>query len=175
MIKIALQPKITITQAQIYAGTSNTTLYNIQQKEFGMQDVKRVILTLLVTLADRTNSDETYNFYVHTYQKLASGSYSRWDVCAFPQVAGAGPYTYTMICNASTVEPVSVTTAGPGVRALLSGSYATVTAGAGTGICTATAGMAYHGTLGEGLTYSLIAGGSTPGPITFEIQATCYS
>jgi hypothetical protein len=174
MIKICLQPKITLTADQIYAGTSHTTLDNIVQKEFGLQNIKRIVATLFVTLADRTNADETYNFYLTTYQKSAAGLYSRWDVCAFPQIAAVGPLYYTMICNANPPEPLSVTTAGPGVAAVLSGSLATYTAGAGNGIRVATAGMAYHGVLGEGLSYSLVAGGSTPGPITYEIQVTCF-
>jgi len=175
MIKIALQPKVTITAAQIYAGTSNTTLYNIQQKSFGLQEIKRVVTTLYVTSADRTNSDETYNFYLHSYQYLPStGIYSRWDIAAFPQIAAASAICYTVTCNANPPEPISVTSAGPGVAAVLNAHLKTTTAGSDQGICTATAGMGYHGVIGEGLSYSLIAGGSTPGPIVFEIQCTCY-
>jgi hypothetical protein len=170
MQKISLQPLITITAAQIAAGTGGTSLYNINEKRFNQRFV-RGMFTLRVTTC--TAGGATYNFYVHSYQILPSGTYSRWDVCAFPQITADAVRTYTIFCNPNPPEPLSVTTAGPGVAAILSGSLRTDTAASNNGICTATAGMAYHATLGEGLSYSLI-GSAGAGPITFEIAATVY-
>jgi hypothetical protein len=168
---IALQPSITITAAQIALGTGGTTLDNVVEKNLKNRSFFRLVATLYVTLCDRGNANETYNFYVTTFHRLASGVYSRWDVLAFPQIAAVGPICHTMIVQAMQ-RPASTTTADPGVEAVLSGSFNTTAAGAAHGIRTITAGMAYHGVMGEGLSYSLVGGGTTPGPITFEIGVT---
>lgn len=168
MQKINLQPLRTITAAQIAAGAGGTSLYNLQSKLFN-QSFKRAICSLHVTTC--TAGGATYNFYVHSFQRFGSNVYSRWDICAFPQIAADANVYHTIFCNENPPEPLSVTTAGPGVAAVLSGSFATVTPAAGNGICIATAGMAYHGVLGEGLTYSLVGSGGS-GPITFEITVT---
>lgn len=168
MRKFSLQQLVTITAAQIAAGTGATTLYNINTLLFN-QPYTRAICSLHVTTC--TAAGATYNLYVHSFQMFGSGVYSRWDICAFPQISADADVYHTMFCNPNPPEPLSVTTAGPGVAAVLSGSLATKTAKAGNGICFATAGMAYHGALGEGLSYSLVGSGGS-GPITFEIQVT---
>ena len=166
--KLSLQPAITITAAQIAAGTGATALYNLSSFAFN-QPYTRAICTLHVYTC--TGGGATYNFYVHSYQYLASGVYSRWDICAFPQISADADVYHTMFCNPNPPEPLSVTTAIPGVAAVLDGSFATKTVAAGNGICVAVAGLAYHGVLGEGLSYSLVGSGGS-GPIKFEIQVT---
>ena len=127
-----------------------------------------MIVSLHVTTADRSNANETYQFYITTFQRFGSLVYSRWDLCAFPQIAADANVYHTMFLTTLS-DKRTVTTADPGVQAVLSGSFATVTAGAGHGIRTTTAGMVSDGVMGEGLAYSLVGGGTTPGPITFEL------
>jgi hypothetical protein len=168
MAKITLQPLVTITAAQLTAGSG--TLYNITTKQFN-QKFTRAILSMHVTTC--TAGGATYDIWIHSFQMFASGVYSRWDLCHFPQITADADVYHTMFCNPNPPEPLSVTTAIPGVAAVLDGSFATKTPKAGNGQCVAVAGLAYHGVIGEGLTWSIV-GASTPGPITLELQATMF-
>ena len=96
--RITLQPLVTISAAQIAAGTGATSLYNLTQKQFNQKFI-RGIFSLHVSTC--TAGGATYNFYVHSYQMFASGVYSRWDVCAFPQIAADADVYHTMFCNPS--------------------------------------------------------------------------
>jgi hypothetical protein len=141
-------------------------------QDFGRDPVREALLTLRVTQADRTSTDETYDVYVWSYQRLPCGGVSRWDVAHFPQIVADAETIYTMMLKADPPEPINVTTAGPGVAAVNTAALATVTAGSGQSIRTLGAGKAIHGLLGEGLGFSVVGGATTPGPFVFELVAT---
>jgi hypothetical protein len=167
MKKITLQPMITLTPAQL----AGPTTINGIDKLFGLEDVKEVIITLNMVLADRTNADETYAFFVNTFHRLPSGVYARWDICAFTSIATVTARYLTMVVKGQPPQVQTVTTAGPGVVAVNTSTLATITDAAAEGRGTLTAGMVRNGALGEGLNYTLIPAGTTPGPITFELAA----
>lgn len=167
MKKITLTALRSVTAAQFTAASG---VFDSQgARAFGLEDVKEVLLGLRVTAADRTNGNETYDIYVTSYITLPSGTKLWWDIAHFPQLTATG--SYTMICKGQPAYPQTITTAGPGVAAVQTASNSVGTAGSGQGIRTLTAGMALHGLLGEGIAYSLVGGGTTPGTFTFELQA----
>jgi hypothetical protein len=160
----------TITAAE-FAVSATQDFFNLAQ-DFGRDPVREVLLTLRVTAADRTTGNETYDFYVWSYHKLPCGKFSRWDIYHFPQIAADAEAIHTAILKPDPPEPINVTTAGPGVAAVNTATLATITAGSGQAIRTLGAGYALHGFLGEGLGFSVAGGGTTPGPVTFELVAT---
>lgn len=166
MRKITLQPLI-VWPAQAAASTVN----GLDKYFFLSENIKEIVVTLDIVLADRTNADEKYDFFVTTFQKLASGTFARWDLAHFPQLAGVGPIRYTTVIKSTPPEPLTVTTAGPGVPVVMSATMQTIADAANEGRGTLAAGLVRHGSIGEGLNWTLITLGTTPGPITFEIGA----
>ena len=133
------------------------------RQAFSFKEVKEVTVVLKVTSADRTTGDETYDVYVTTGITLPDGTIAKWDIAHFPQVASTGAKTYVASVKGYGVPyPYTVTTAGPGVAAVVTGTMKTDTAGAAEGIKSLTAGMVRHGVLGEFVSYELVTAGTTP-------------
>jgi hypothetical protein len=150
--RIVLQPAISAT-GDISGNNMN----------FSIKDVKEVTCVLKVTSADRTTGNETYDIYVTSGIRLADGTVAKWDVAHFSQIAATGAKTYVAAVKGYGVPyPYTVTTAGPGVAAVVTGTMKTDTAGADQGTGTLTAGMVRHGVLGEFLSYELVTAGTTP-------------
>jgi len=172
--RIVVTPLITITAADFAAGAG--VVDNMVHKVIPPGQFHRGVASLRVTVADRTNGDEVYNVYLTTFTRLPSGLYCRWDVLAFPQIAADAAVLHVAPFHITGMQnPNSVTTAGPGVSAILTGTRAVTTAGAGGGIRTITAGMVYHGALGEGFSLSVTGGGTSAGPFTFELGVSLFA
>jgi hypothetical protein len=172
MMRLTLQQTITLTAAQCQA--NGGVMDNVVSKSFGGNAIKKLLAILRIVSADRTNTDETYDFYLTAWKLLASGNYARWDLVHFPQIAAAAAAIYTADVKDMGPYPQNVTTAGPGVAAVTTATMAVVTAGANQGIRTLGAGLIRHGNLGEGLSYSLATGGTTAGPISFELDVSAW-
>lgn len=132
-------------------------------RPFPTKDPKEAIVVLKVTSADRTTGNETYDIYVTTGVTLADGTKAKWDIAHFPQVATTGAKTYVAkVAGYGCPYSQTVTTAGPGVMAVNTGTMKTDTAGAGEGIKSLTAGMTRSCVLGEFIGYELVTAGTTP-------------
>jgi len=127
-------------------------------------DYSELIITLNIHSADRTDANETYDFYI-----TSADNRKEWDIVHFPQIASTGAKTYVAVVKRN-VLPQTVTTADPGVAAVVSGTLKTDTAGAGHGAKTLAAGLVRHGVVGSKLGYYLVVGGTTPGPVVFTIE-----
>jgi hypothetical protein len=169
-MRIVLQPKVSITAAQFTAASG--VFDNVNDKQFGSINPKKLTAVLHVTDADRTDTDETYDVYVTSFITLpTAGRVVRWDIVHFPQIAADPATAVTYVAHVSPFgpQPQNVTTAGPGVMAVQTATNLTFVAGSDQGIRTLGAGLVLHGALGEGLSFSLVGGGTTPGPFEFEL------
>lgn len=137
---------------------------NTSSARLSIGDARQVIATLAVTAADRTNSDETYDFYLVT----GDGT-SEWDLVHFPQIAANAAKTYTTVVNS---DIYGTTVASNNATAVQPGQIRTDTAGANEAIRTLTAGMTRHGMIGSKLGYELVVGGTSPGPVAFSVVVT---
>ena len=137
------------------ASATGTSIYGINGRD--------LIVTLDVTAAD---SGGTYDFYITT-----SDGVSSWDIAHFTQIAGTSAKRYTAIISGS-VYPVNITTAGPGVLAVTTGTLETETAGSNNGIKTLGAGLVRHGPWGSRIGYSLVAAGTITTGVTYSITLT---
>jgi len=144
-----------VTKAASYSAPDLIDLKTLPPRE--------MIVTLDITAAERDTADETYDFYITTGDGKSS-----WDVVHFPQIASTGAKRYT--ARILTERLAEVTTATPGVAAEPSGTFATVTAGAGEGIRTLGAGKVRHGPLGNLLGYELVIAGTVATGIAYSIQ-----
>ena len=175
--EIILQELITVTAAQFTASATPSTLIfdNVipgtatsADKRFGQDGVQRVTAVLRCTAHDNTTTNETYQFYLTTFKTLPSGTKARWDLGAFIVISGAtAAVIQVMTVMGQTTAPVLY--AANGTTGVDVSVLTVTTAGAGTGIRTIGAGLVRHGRIGEGLSYSLVGGGTTPGPITYEL------
>jgi hypothetical protein len=130
---------------------------------FTVKDVKEVTVAFKIASADRTTGDETYDLYITTGIRLPDGTFAKWDIAHFPQIAATGVKTYVATIKGYGVPyPSTITTAGPGVAAINTGTMKTDTAAAAEGIKSLTAGMVRHGVLGEFISYELVCAGTTP-------------
>jgi hypothetical protein len=123
-----------------------------------------LVITLTVTSADRTNSDETYDVYITT-----SDGVSTWDIVHFPQVATTGAKTFTARPLRASL-PQNITSATPGVAANDPGTLRTDTAGSNNGIRTLAAGLVRNGAWGNLIGHELVVAGTTPGPFVYQID-----
>lgn len=138
---------------------------------FQIKDVKEVTVALQITDADRTTGDETYDVYITTGIRTPNGGVAEWDIAHFPQIATAGVKTYVAAVKGyGTATPQTVTTAGPGVVAVNTGTMKVDTAGAAEGVRSLGAGLVRHGVLGEFIRYRLVTAGTSP-ILTFSISA----
>lgn len=129
-------------------------------------DLSELVIELDIISADRTNGDETYDFYI-----TSANATKEWDLVHFPQIASTGAKTYVAVVK-KNVLPQRVTTASPGVASNESGTMDIDTAGANEGAKTLAAGTVRHGVVGAKLGYYLVVGGTTPGPIVYSIKVT---
>lgn len=171
ILRMTLQPAFTFSAAQCQANAG--VMDNVVAKSFQGMTIKKLLAVLRITSASRADGDETYDFYLTAWKLLASGNYGRWDIVHFPQIAADAVAVYTAHVNCE-IYPQNVTTAGPGVLAVTTGTMKVDTAAAGSGIRTIAAGLVRHGSVGEGLAYSLVSAGTTPGPITCELDVTAW-
>jgi hypothetical protein len=151
---VVLQASVTKTAS--FAGTDR----------LGFQEYTSLIVTLNVTVAERDTGNETYDFYITTGDGV-----SAWDMVHFSQVATSGAKTYTALIQGNS-RPVSTTTAGPGVEAILTGTMKTDTAGSDQGIKTLTAGMVRNAPWGDRIGYQLVVAGTVVTGITYSITVT---
>jgi hypothetical protein len=171
-MRIVLQPLITISAVQLTASLTQTGV-DKYFANYGMLDVRRVVVTLNMVLADRTDGNETYDFYITSFHKLGSGVLSRWDIAHFTQIATVTARYYTMFIGSSAPGVQEYTAAAPPV-ATGENILATITDAAAQGRGTLGATLTRNNAIGEGLNWTLIAAGTTPGPITFEISALVF-
>jgi hypothetical protein len=124
-----------------------------------------LIVTLDITVAERDSADETYDFYITT-----SDGVSSWDVIHFPQVLTTGAKRFTARLL-SWLQPITVTTAAPGVNAVDSGTLAT---GAGqlNVIKSLGAGLVRHGPWGSTFSHELVVAGTVATGISYSILIT---
>lgn len=167
--RITLQRNVTISAAQLTAGSGviRGTPFNLGDKH-----VKRLALILDVTSHDNTNANETYDFYVWTGFKMPNGNYAYWDIGAFTQVSGA---------SAAVRQGLFAQNEGyPGVHTIADGTITKEPANLADVITTSTretitAAFARHGFIGDFIGYTLKGGGTTPGPIVYEIAGMIWT
>lgn len=142
----------------ITAATANGTAVK------GLGQFVDLIATWDVTALDRASGDETYDLYITTGDGV-----SEWDLIHFPQIATANAKRFTAIVS-GRVYPQNVSTAGPGVVAVTTGTLATI-ASAANAIKSLGAGIVRHGPWPDRLNWYLVSGGTSPS-ITFSIKLT---
>lgn len=145
-----------VTKAISFSGTTKT----------GLAGFKQALVTWDITVAERDSANETYDLYVTSGDGVSS-----WDVAHFPQIATTGAKRYTAAIEAG-LQPQEITTATPGVSAVMSGTLKTDTAGSGEGIKTLAAGKVRHGALGDRLGYELVIAGTIATGITYSVTVT---
>lgn len=158
--------KVPIGAPFILAGADNltkTASFNPTTLAKGLGDFSELVITLRIHAADRADANETYDFYV-----TSADNRNEWDLVHFPQIATTGAKTYVAVVKRN-VLPQTVTTAGPGVAAVNTGTMKTDTAGADQGAKTLAAGLVRHGFVGNRLGYYLVAAGTTPS-VTYTIE-----
>jgi len=145
---------------------TTSTSANVSQTpvDLRLRGFTELNITLLVTAADRTNSDETYDVYI-TSQDAGGAAY---DLVHFPQIATTGVKTYTARLSARLSDQ-NVTSATPGVAANDPGTLRTDTAGSNNGIRTLAAGLVRQGGWGNSIGHEVVVAGTTPGPFTYRI------
>jgi hypothetical protein len=143
------------TKTTNFSGTEKTSLG-------GFADL---IVTLNITTTNRSDGDETYDFYITTGDGVSS-----WDIVHFPQIAATGTHRHTAIIS-GRVLPQNVTTAGPGVSAVTTATIDTIAAGADQGIKTLGAGIVRHGPWGDRINHELVVAGTTPS-VTYSVTIT---
>ena len=146
-----LQSSVTKTAA--FSGTATTSLATFRD----------LIVTLDITVTDRADVDELYDFYITTGDGVSS-----WDIVHFPQIAATGTHRFTAVVSGGAVRPFTVTTAAPGVASSGTGTMDTIAADADNGIRTLGAGIVRHGAWGDRLNHELVVAGTTPS-ITYSI------
>lgn len=155
-LKAVLQP----------AGTKTANFSGTAQ-DLGLSQFRVLIITLDITSAERDSADETYDIYVTT-----SDGVSSWDLVHFPQIATTGAKRFTARLVRDQL-PQNVTTAGPGVAAVETGTMKTDTAGAGEGIKSLAAGKVRHGPWGDSINHELVVAGTFGGTgIGYSISIT---
>jgi len=167
--KFTLQPLTTITAAALTAasGTIHGSL-----KYLGVDGIKRAALGLHVTTHDNTNANETYQFYITTGIKLPSGVSMYWDLGAYIVVSGADAVVGDiMIIGEGANAPTSVVANGTltGIAPTLANGTDLDTRG------TITTAIVREGFFGDWLSWTITGGGTTPGPITFQIAGIVWS
>ena len=141
-----------VTKTAAFSGTAVT----------GLAQYNNIIVTLDVTVTDRADANETYDFYITTGDSVAE-----WDIVHFTQIAATGTHRFTAKVMGE-ISPTNVTTAGPGVAAVETATLDTIAAGADQGIKTLGAGLVRHGIWGDRINHELVTAGTTPS-ITYSI------
>jgi hypothetical protein len=160
--RLILQTSVTYSAATLTAASG--TVHGAD-KYLGPQGIKQMTMVLRVSSHDNTDANETYQFYITTGFKMPSGTVVRWDVGAFTVVSGAdAEVQHVMVASNGAYVPTSVVANGTltGISPNLS-CVATNLRG------TITTGVVRNGYFGEFLSWTLVGGGTTPGPITFGI------
>ena len=142
-----------VTKTANFSGTATT----------GLVQYTNLIVTLDVTVTDRADANETYDFYITTGDGTAN-----WDVAHFTQIATTGTHRFTAVVSGGVVRPFTVTTAEPGLAFSGTGTMDTIAADADNGIRTLGAGIVRHGAWGDRLNHELVVAGTTPS-ITYSI------
>ena len=151
-LTILLQPAV--TKAASFSGSNFVTRR--------LKNLKTLLVTLDITVAERDSADELYDFYITT----GDGT-SAWDLIHFPQIATTGAKRFTALVSAYPY-PQNVTTAAPGVLAVTTGTLATVAGGANA-IKSLGAGIVRHGPWGDRIGHELVVAGTVATGIGYSI------
>lgn len=168
--KITLQPLITVTAAALSAASN---VYHGTLKNLGNEGANYLLIALYVASHDNTNSNETYQFNFTSGMYLPSGSLTLyWDLGASIVVNGADAVvTDLMFINGRPSTPTTVV-ANATVTSVASNMQLGTDGDTRGDITTA---VVRHGFIGDFINYTLESGGTSPGPITFEIAALAWS
>lgn len=164
-----LQPLITITEAALTAASG--TIHG-DRKYLGSEGINRAALGLHITAHSNTNSNETYQFYITTGIKLPDGTAMQWDLGAYIVCSGADAVVGDiMILGEGSNAPTSVVANGTltGIAPTLANGTDLDTRGS------ITTAIVREGFFGDWLSWTLTGGGTTPGPITFQIGGLVWS
>jgi len=162
----------------IHLGTALNLSKSANFSEYDSREIghiQNLLVVLDIASADRTDANETYDFYVTTRIKRGGLVYE-WDLIHFPQIASTGAKQYVAMLqhNSGIGGPNRVTTAVPGVSSLESGTMKVDTAGADQGVKTLAAGNIRNGWFGQELGHYLVVGGTTPGPVVYSIYVYAF-
>jgi hypothetical protein len=167
--RMTLQPLITLSAAAIAAASG---VNHGSKKTIGSNGCKRLLAALHVAAHDNTDTDETYQFNLTTGCKLPSGQDCWWDIGAFVVVSGADAVvTQLMFVNGEASEPTTTIADGTVTKIAPNHSLGTDFDTRGT----ITTAVVRHGFIGDWLGYTLESGGTTAGPIQFEMLALLWS
>lgn len=167
--RITIQPLIELSAAAIAAASQVNTG---SKKYLGTEGCKRMLVALNVTTHDYSNSDETYQFFVTTGMRLPSGQDCWWDIGAFIVVTGADAVeSQLMFISNESSNPTSVIANGTVTAIASNHDLATDYDTRGT----ITTAVVRHGFVGDWISWYLASGGTSEGPITFEISALVWS
>ena len=122
-----------------------------------IEQFSALVIILNITVADRADADELYDFYITTTEGPAS-----WDVVHFAQIATTGAKKFVAkVLLATTPQLVTNVTAA-------NEHSLAVVAGGANAIKSIAADSVRHGPIGSKLGYELVVAGTTPS-ITYEI------
>ena len=165
--KFTLAALQTLTAAQLTAATG--TLHGVDVP-LGNQGIRKMMMALNVRSHDNANANQTYQFYITTGLKTPNGQTIRWDLGAFVLVSGADAVvTDVMFIGEGSNAPTSVVANGT-----LTGIAPTLSCAATSTRGTITTAIVREGYFGDFLSWTLIGGGTTPGPIQFEIAGLVW-
>jgi hypothetical protein len=156
------------TAAQLTAASG--TLHGTA-KLLGNEGISKAIFALNVTTHSNADANETYQFYITSGIKTGSGQAIYWDLGAFVVVSGAdAQVTDVMFVGAGSNAPTSVVANGT-----LTGIAPTLSCASTNTRGTITTAVVREGYFGDWINWTLIGGGTTPGPITFEIEGLIWN
>jgi hypothetical protein len=165
--KFTLQTQITISAAAFTAASG--TIHGTD-KLLGNQGIKRMVMVMDVTSHDNSDANETYQVYITTGFTMPDGTVARWDVGAYTIVSGAdAAVTQVMFVGEGIQQPTS--NIADGTVTKMTSILSVITTNLRG---TLTAAFARHGYFGDFLSYTIVGGGTTPGPIKFEIAGMVW-
>jgi hypothetical protein len=165
---LTLQPLITISAAQLTAASG--TIHG-SDKYLGLEGVKRAVFVWDVISHSNADTNETYDLYITTGFKMPDGTTARWDLAVFTQVAGADAAICQVVFVGGGGQQPTSNIADGAVTKMPSVLSVTATNLRGT----LTAAFARHGYFGDFISYTIKGGGTTPGPIAFEVAGYVWA
>ena len=146
----------------LQAATTKAASYAPAALDLKAGKFRQLLFTWDITAAERDSADETYDLYI-----ITGDGVSEWDLVHFPQVATTGAKRFTAVVQ-EIMPPQTVTTAAPGVAAVVSGTLATVSGGTNAPK-SLSAGMVRHGFWGNYIRYELVIAGTVASGITYSL------
>lgn len=150
---------------QLQAAVTKAADYTLAPVDRRLTRFEELILTLVVTSAERDTGNEVYDFWITTENEAGQ----QYDLAHFPQIASTGAKTFVARLR-SDLLPQKVTTAAPGVASNESATLKTDTSGADEGTKTLAAGTVRHGPWGDKLGYILDLGGTIVTGIAYSLH-----